>query len=112
MDGREPQQVTEFEYDDQGRLVRAVTTTEPRWTPQDRAEMLALTDYRASICPNGCGQPVTESTSHWRTGPQYDPRSITCRACAAMAEAQSAAEERKVADLPAKIWYITKAPRE
>jgi hypothetical protein len=44
-------------------LVRAVTTREPRWTEQDRAEVIALATWRAGLCPK-CGQPIDVCTAH------------------------------------------------
>lgn len=101
--------MTEFEYE-RGRLVRAVTTVESRWTEQDRAEALALTLYRASLCPGGCGQLVSESTSHWETGPEFDATSTTCRACAALVDAQNAKADEKQSNPygRARLWTVTK----
>lgn len=73
----------------------------------DRAEALALTEYRASLCPCGCGYLVAESTSHWETGPEFDATHTTCRARAALVEAQEAAAERK-SDTRAWLWSISK----
>lgn len=109
LDGREPVEVTEYEYDAAGRLIRAVTTRESEWLPEDRAEALALAAYRASLCPSGCGQPVGESTSHYEDGPEYHAKATTCRACAALAEAQRAEAEH--ADGTARLWHVTRTPR-
>lgn len=83
---------------------------EPRWTAQDRAEALALTEYRAGLCPNGCGQPLAESTAHYTAGPQYDARSTTCRACAAREETKRAMSDKNP-DVAAKILYVVRTPR-
>lgn len=53
--------VTEYEYDQAGRLIRATTVTEPRWTDQDREAAYALDDWEASLC-SGCGGDLTETT--------------------------------------------------
>lgn len=63
--------MTEYEYDDAGRLVRSVTATEPEWDEQERAWMLALASYEAALCPN-CGRPVSvcsdpNSENLWRS---------------------------------------------
>lgn len=89
--------------------MRSVTTREPEWLPVDRAEMLALAELRASLCPGGCGQPVEESTSHHERGPQYEAKSTTCRACAEMREAQ-AGKAQSNPDAPAQLWYVTRTP--
>jgi hypothetical protein len=83
-----------------------VTTRDADWTEQDRAEQLALAEYRASLCPCGCGYPVAETTAHWEAGPEYDATHTTCRARAALVEAQNAAAERK-SDTSAWVWSIS-----
>lgn len=52
---------TEYEHDDDGRLVRSITTREPEWDEQERAWMLALADYESRICPL-CGRPLSVCT--------------------------------------------------
>jgi hypothetical protein len=105
------------------RLARAVTSRDARWTGQDVDEALALSAYReglaadeaewrAGLCPCGCGHPVTESTAHYTEGPDYDATSITCRARAALNEAQDALAERNKGaggkDPRALVWRIHK----
>jgi hypothetical protein len=41
--------------------VRAVTVRDPEWTEQDAAEMLALAEYRDSLC-DCCGMPKVART--------------------------------------------------
>lgn len=94
-------------YDRRGRVLRSVTTAEPRWTEQDRAEALALTLYRSRLCPGGCGQPTDESTAHYTVGPQYEAKATTCRACAELHVSQRAKAER-VKDTSALLWRIEK----
>jgi hypothetical protein len=77
-------------------MVRTVVLREPDWTEQDRAEAQALLFYRAGICPGGCGQPLTESTSNYETGPQYGAKRIRCRACDARAELAEEMSAKKV----------------
>lgn len=89
--------------------MRSTTTSEPRWTPQDRAEVLAWTEYRQSLCPGGCGQPLDESTAHYTEGPEYDTGSTSCRACAALA-----AHKRSDAEKPSqdpRLYHVIKLPR-
>lgn len=78
---------------------------EPRYTELDRAELLALTQHQASLCPGGCGQPLDESTAHHETGPDYDTGSTSCRACSILAATQRADTERKTAD-PARLYHV------
>lgn len=76
--------------------------------------MLALAEYRASLCPNGCGQLLDESTSRYDVGPQYDANRTTCRACAAVAEAKRGAAEADKRSgsngySAAQVWRIEKS---
>jgi hypothetical protein len=91
-------------------LIRSVTTREPEWTEIDRAEQLALAEYRASFCPCGCGYLTADTTSNWETGPEFDATHITCRARAALVEAQNAEIERK-RDTSAWFWSISKTEK-
>lgn len=102
--------MTVHEYE-QGRLVRSTTTREPEWTEQDRAEMLALAVYRAGLCPNGCGQPLAESTSHYEVGPDYETHRTTCRACAALLEVRRATQDGGTGDSDARLVWVTKQRR-
>jgi hypothetical protein len=83
-------------------MTRSVTTREPEWTEQDRAEVLALDEYRAMFCPCGCGFLASDTTSPWQTGPEFDATHTTCRAQAALAEARAAAADRKQDD---RAWF-------
>lgn len=59
--GWEPGEVTTFEYDDAGRVVRAVTVREPEFSAWDRAVLLA--DVAASRVPRGRhGLPLSEAS--------------------------------------------------
>jgi hypothetical protein len=72
-------ETTTYEYDDRGLVVRSVTTREPEWTEEDRAEVLALALYRSELCPLH-GGPLEECTSHYDTGPDFKVDRIRCRA--------------------------------
>ncbi len=91
--------------------MRSTTTSEPRWTPRDRGEALALAEYRAGLCPGGCGQQLHESTAHYTVGPDYDGRSMTCRACAAKAEALRAHADKHPGSHTPTMWYVHKIPK-
>lgn len=89
MEGREPLEVTDYEYDDAGRLVRAVTSRESEWTEQDTAEQLALAEYRDTLC-GCCGMPKAIVQ-----GPEKDlPRLVVskryCHARRTLIESQQA----------------------
>jgi hypothetical protein len=62
-----------------------VTTREPLYTEQDRAELLALALYRESLCPL-CGRPVEVCTSHEETGPEFTASYAVCRSTLARLE--------------------------
>ena len=100
-----PQQVTVHEYDpDTGQLARTVTTSEPEWTEQDRAEILALALYRSWLCPK-CGGLLDEFTSHYDSGPEFQVRRKRCRATdELLAEQESAKIDRP----GAVLWSVTK----
>lgn len=89
----------------------AVTTRDAEWTDRDREEMLALAEYRAGICPNGCGHPLAETTTHDDTGPAYSVHRKTCRACAARLESVRASDDGGSGDSRARIWWISRDDR-
>jgi hypothetical protein len=62
--------------------------------------------FRDSLCPNGCGQPLDESTAKHDVGPDYDVSRTTCRACAARAEARRAEGDSDSGDSSARVWSI------
>jgi hypothetical protein len=88
MEGREPAEVTEYEYED-GLLVRSVTTREPLWTEQDLAEILALAEYRDSLC-TCCGLPKDSVLIHERDAPKFVVTKRYCLARRTLTEMQAA----------------------
>lgn len=89
-------------------MTRTVTTHEPRWTEQDRAEALALALYRASLCPHGCGQLVSDSTTDEDDGPEFVAHRTTCRACAELIDARAVVADGKAPSphTNARLWHI------
>lgn len=78
---------TFYEHDDAGRLVRS--WTEPEWDEKQTAWMLALSEYRASRCPCGCGHAARDTLSSEETGPTFTAKmSGRCRARDALLMAQ------------------------
>jgi hypothetical protein len=77
---------TTYEHDDHGRVVRAIT--EPAWTGDDRALMLALQLYEDGLC-SGCGRPK-ERAWHPDMDGWYEPTTYECNAC-------SVVQDRRVA---------------
>jgi hypothetical protein len=108
LDGREPAEVTEYEYDN-GLLVRSVTTREPIYTEQDRAELIAYEIYLEGLCPL-CGRPVEVCTSPEDGGPQFVPTYRTCRASMELADLRAGlAKKHKSSEdgdryAPARLW--------
>jgi hypothetical protein len=95
LEGREPAEVTEHEYAD-GVLVRSVTTREPAWTEQDFAEVLALAEYRESLC-ECCGLPKKDVDTrfvHERDAPKFVVSRHTCLARRDLVESQVAFEKQ------------------
>ena len=88
MEGREPVEVTEHDYEN-GVLVRSVTTREPLWTEQDTAEILALGEYRAGLC-DCCGLPKSMTWVHERDAPRFIVSKRYCLARRTLVESQVA----------------------
>lgn len=87
MEGREPVEVTEYERDTDGLIVRATTTREPEWTEQDTIEMLALTEYRDSLC-DCCGLPQSMTQGDERDAPKFVVSKRYCLARRTLIESQ------------------------
>lgn len=87
-------------------MVRAVTTTEPRWTEQDRAEALALALYRERPCPCGCGNPAELTLIPETEGPEWVVEETTCTARLALVEKQNAVPESRQKYLAASLWSV------
>lgn len=98
--------MTEFEYDAEDRIIRTVTTREPEWTEQDRAEILALGVYEASRCPCGCGLDAIDAQN---PSVEFEISQSTCNARLALLEAQRGANEHRGSEnAPARLWRIEK----
>ncbi|MEV4197010.1 hypothetical protein [Micromonospora globbae] len=107
MGGWEPVTVTEYEYDDGGRLVRSWSQPESEWDQQQQAWMAAWAQYKAEFCPCGCGQRWADTTSHEEGGPQFVAERTVCRARLALLEAQKAAETPELIG-QARLWTVRK----
>jgi len=74
LQGWEPEEVTAYEYDSDGRLVRSVTTRESEFDDEQRTLLLAIIDFESGIGAHG--HPYAEAMSdeadptnyggHWR----------------------------------------------
>lgn len=84
-----------------------MTTREPLYTEQDRAELLALAVYRNRRCPCGCGQPAALTLTPEEQGPGWAVEQTTCTARLALLESQRAASEaRGTENAPARLWLV------
>lgn len=92
-------------YDRRGRLVRSVTTREPEWTEQDRAEVLALALYREGLCPLH-GGPLEDCTAADGVIPDWTANSTYCQAAVARVDAENAGEQSKTPHrfAAARLW--------
>ena len=85
-----------------------MTTREPRWTEQDRAEILALAFYRHQLCPCGCGHKAADTMSPETTGPTFVASRQVCRARLALIDAQNKATnpDKPSPYIPARLWRV------
>lgn len=94
--GWEPTRTTRFEYED-GRLARAVTTTEPEWDDEQRAAVYALLAFEASLCP-GCKQPWDEVTAPEAEDRFLPGEVVRCHYCTARGQASSQTGDAVIPD--------------
>lgn len=86
-----------------------MTTREPLYTEQDRAELLALALYRDGLCPL-CGRPRRVCTSHEESGPAFSATYTVCRATLARIEKVNAMTDggkKPLPRAPAYLWSMT-----
>lgn len=84
-----------------------MATQEPRFTEQDRAELLALALYREGLCPR-CGRPLDVCTAPEDGGPQYDVVWRTCGATRYLLEQQRATYgDKPHPNREAHLWGTT-----
>lgn len=100
--------VTEYEYDDAGRLVRSRSQPESEWDQQQQAWALALIQFRAERCPCGCGQRWVDTTSHEDGGPEFKASKVVCRARLALLEAQDPTAKTKTLLSASRVWTVRK----
>jgi len=94
--GWEPAEITEYEYDDQGRVVRTITRREPEWDDESRAHVMALLQYERNIC-KGCGGWLPETTDPENEGKYTSKGGIRCHRCEVLHLASKDAEPSHVA---------------
>lgn len=101
--------MTEHEHDGAGRLIRSVTVREPLYLDRDRAELLALAEYRAGLCPR-CGAPLEECTAPEKTGPRFRAERIRCQRTDAVLGAQQSLTDN-TRHHGALVWSTTSTGR-
>lgn len=83
---------TTFLYDDPDHPDRVTGTVEsPDWTDDDRALLLALQMYEASLCP-GCHRPIDQAW-HTHSDGWWETTSYVCYACTEAAAAEGDSEQ-------------------
>ena len=93
MLGWEPGEVTTFEYDDDGRMIRAVTVREAEFSDWDRAALLA--DRARDLAPRSrTGILMSEATDRKNFGRFVVPPPATDLAKKALREAQDEWKEQ------------------
>lgn len=75
--------MTVREYDDEGLLVREVTTYDALWTDEDLGYAQAYRRNELGKCP-GCGLPLVETTDPDNEGSYEAPPPMRCHACTPM----------------------------
>lgn len=82
FNGWEPTETTVYEYDQQSRLVRSVTTSEPEWDEDGRAYATSLVIYEHSLC--ACGWPQAMTTGPESDGRFHPGEPVVCYRCRAI----------------------------
>ncbi len=93
FEGREVAETTEYEYNPEGRLIRSTTVRAPEWTGDDRAVLVALAQYRDSLC-SCCGLPKDMTLAHERDAPRFVVSRRYCLARKTLIESQLAFTNR------------------
>ena len=84
-----------------------MTTREPLWTEQDRAELIALAIYREGLCPR-CGRPLEVCTAPEAESRGFDVTWQVCGATRALLERQRATYDGKEhPNRAAHLWGTT-----
>ena len=78
--GGQRRSITEYHYDENGRLAWSETIESPEWTDDDRDSHLEWQAEQRLIC--SCGHPLDESTDDEHRA-AWIAETVTCWACAA-----------------------------
>lgn len=88
--------MTEYSYDEDGRLVSSITTREPEWTEEDLAWARAWQDEQNDKCPR-CRLPLSETTAMANGRPVHSyvaDEPARCYGCDAIARLRESGEKR------------------
>jgi hypothetical protein len=77
--GRRVREVTTYERDNDGRIIRSTAVRDAEWTDEDRGWVLALLAEEADTCP-GCGQPNSVCRDP-KTMYEWRAVQVQCQAC-------------------------------
>ena len=86
-----------------------MTTREPLYTEQDRAELIAYELYLEGLCPL-CGRPLEVCTSPEETGPRFQVEQSMCRAAREIAETKRGLTDdgkKPLRNAEARLWGTT-----
>lgn len=92
------------EYDNAGRLVRSVTSTEPEWDEQERAWALALAAFEDSLCPL-CGRPLAICSAPEAEGRVTVPAPTRCHVTTAVELARRPYRDDKKVSQPGALMF-------
>lgn len=83
-----------------------MTVREPEWDDEQRGWILALAEYRAGLCPGGCGYQLADTRGDANEDKFTVPTPSRCHACDALAIAQE--NFTKNPRPRAVMWHVTK----
>lgn len=108
FDGWEPVEVTEYRYDDAGRLTESVTERESEWDAAERAWMLALASYQAQVHEQ-CGTYLPDAIRPEDDGAFRAELPTRCHICTARLAAIAAHVDGSHAPHPeALLWPVVR----
>lgn len=96
-----------YEYDEEGRVARTVSQSEPEWNDDDRADMEALAALESDEC-SGCGHPLSETTTSNFYEDYEVPAPRRCQACTAVMVKQTLLDAQKPEHPGALRWQVSK----
>lgn len=104
MDGWEAAEVTDYVYDEAGRLIRSVTTREAEWDDTEQGWMLALAEWERGRC-HLCGGDLTECWDRSSEGRWQVPPPIRCQRTTAIAAGRKPYENNDTVPAPHALMF-------